>query len=92
MGTGVKLMYGEFTSDFHYDTIRNGFYRLEVFAYTNGYKAFQLDLVGDQDTMSLDYMILNENPELGEIYDFDNNQWVEAELACFWMGLQVCLA
>ena len=80
------------TRDFHYDRSCNGIFRLEIRDYHEDYRVFELSLMGLSETISLDYMLAEDHPELLDLYDFENKRWVESELACFWEGLQVCLA
>jgi len=86
-------MIGTLTPDFHHDTYRKGDLQLEVIDYPDAdLIIFQLSIVGETETLHLDYMPSYYYPELLALYDFTAKQWVESELSCFWYGLQICLA
>ena len=86
------INYPEMTRDFHHDEICHDNYRLQVRDYDRQYTIFELNFLGQNKMIILEAMVAQEHPELFDLYDFDNKYWIESELACFWEGLQVCLA
>ncbi len=83
---------GTLTRDFYLDTTRKNDLCLEVRDYPqSNLTVFQLDLLGETETLYLDTMTNLEYPEIMALYDFEQLQWVESELSDFWDGLQVCL-
>lgn len=87
------MITGILTTDFHYDVTYKGDLQLELIDYPlSNLIVFRLTFVGQTETVWLERMHTLDYPELLELYDFDNKQWVESELSCFWSGLQICLA